>query len=347
MEGYILQRKDTSKQRFVIRIRGLQITRNDNGHLISSQEEAERLLTAIRCAIDNDCFNKQKYSKHSRKRRFPEAFTAWMNDKSAGYRRRIKQLYEHQYLPFFKQMFVEDINNGHIEDFEKLHKDSPSYSLYMRVLQSFINKYYFRNRSPKDKPEFGAIPDARRREGWLTQEQQEYVFTNMHPVCKPIFRFMCRYGCRPGEAIGLDWGDVKDSTIYLRITKTAKSGVRINQLPAIDGILPQRSAISGPVFRNSNGTKFGLRTLQLSLTRAMKRAGLPHLTITEFARHSFASQRISAGKSPAIIGECMSHSKGSYTTQRYSHISQEAKKNVISISTKMVHAQNDVTNNDK
>jgi integrase len=91
----------------------------------------------------------------------------------------------------------------------------------------------------------------------------------MDERCVPIFRFMCQYGCRPGEAIVLQWSDIHDNTIYLRIPKTAKSGVRVNELPIINGILPERKSISSTVFLNSKRRPFSLRVLQESLTRAL------------------------------------------------------------------------------
>ena len=329
MQGKIYHRADN---RYFIKIMGLVISRDDQGELLDTKDRAERMLNAIRYKIDNHQFDAKKYGKGSKHRRFEDAFKDWADTKHGTYKDSIESI-SRNHFQYLKGMYVEDIRTHHITQLEEKIKNSRSYSSIMKVLRAFIRRYWRQYDLTQPAPKFDKIADSAPRQGWLTEAEQELVLQHLPKHYLPIMRFTMQYGCRPCEARNLSWQDIdtKNSTVTIRHTKTGKVSV----LPIIEGMIPQRSGISGLVFPDRKGKAFCRGVITVAWNRAVKKAGVRKVCMYEGTRHSFASQRASAGISLFLIGKVLGHSKPAIT-ERYAKPSQSSLADVINIGCKKV-----------
>jgi integrase len=325
MKGKIYQR---AENRFFIKIDGLVISRDDQNEMLDTRDRAERMLSAVRYLKDNHLFDKSKYTRDKKHKRFEDAFKSWANTKHGSYKESIDSIYR-THFQYLKGMYVEDIHTLHITQLEDTIRGSKSYSSIMKILRAFIKRYWYLHDLKQILPKFEKIPDSAHREGWLTEEEQELVLQKLPKHYLPIMKFCMQYGCRPCEAVALDWKDVSTNTVTMRHTKTGK----VTVLPLIPEVIPQRQALSGVVFTDRKGNQFHRYNMTSVWNQAVKKAGIKKVCLYEGTRHSFASQRASSGMSLFLIGKVLGHSKPNIT-ERYAKASQESLEKVINIKRK-------------
>lgn len=149
-------------------------------------------------------------------------------------------------------------------------------------------------------------------------------------------------GLRPGELLGLTWGDVDleartlrvrqaiqrfDSSLHVTGVKTQRSR-RTIPLPglAVTALREQWSR-AGAVLPSAYvfpASKVGGPIEPRNLTRAFKgvaaRAGLPAETRLYDLRHACASLLLAAGEHPRVVADLLGHSTTKLTTDTYSHV---------------------------
>lgn len=142
-----------------------------------------------------------------------------------------------------------------------------------------------------------------------------------------LLRFLTLTGCRVGEAIALEWGDVLPDRLRLRDSKTGARDVPLGA--AVHRFLKaHRSASSclaasrnpDVVFPLAAGNAYEyVRTAWLSVRAE---AGLPATLRIHDLRHSFASHAIMSGESLFTVSRLLGHSR-IQTTARYAHLADE------------------------
>jgi integrase len=149
-------------------------------------------------------------------------------------------------------------------------------------------------------------------------------------------------GLRPGEALALTWGDVRDRTIMVSkraslgtVTEGAKSSRRsvraVTMLAAPRSDLlewqlasgrPQRLTLVFPAGSGHVWSEHDYRNWRRRVFRpAAKAAGLPGVRPYDL-RHSFASLLLAAGRSVIDVADQLGHAP-TLTLETYGHVMRE------------------------
>lgn len=183
----------------------------------------------------------------------------------------------------------------------------------------------------------------------LTREQlQDLLNSTADSRWHTLWVVLGTTGMRLGEALGLKWDDVDfaERRLVIRRTlqripgrglvfappKTEKSPrtIHLSQF-ACQSLLRHRHGElarrikardwigSGLVFTNLRGGPVESSEINLALTRALVRAGLPHIRVHDL-RQTVASVLLQAGVHPKVVQELLGHSTIRLTLDTYSHL---------------------------
>ncbi len=146
-------------------------------------------------------------------------------------------------------------------------------------------------------------------------------------------------GLRPGEALGLRWGDVRDQTLLMQraISLGEESDTKTRQHRTVRLVAPLatdlrswrmasgRPADSELVFPGNEGQPWTLARYQSwrrrAFNRATRAAGLAHARPYDL-RHSFASLLLHEGRSVIYVARQLGHD-ARLTLTRYGHVIDE------------------------
>jgi len=142
-----------------------------------------------------------------------------------------------------------------------------------------------------------------------------------------LLRFLTLTGCRVGEIIALQWGDVVGNRLCLRDSKTGPREVLLGA-PASrflrefrTGLPRQAQTKLAPVFPLMGGQRYeAVRSVWISIRRE---AGLPPKLRIHDLRHSFASHAVMSGETLFTTSKLLGHSRVQMTA-RYAHLSDDA-----------------------
>jgi integrase len=141
-----------------------------------------------------------------------------------------------------------------------------------------------------------------------------------------LLRFLTLTGCRVGEAIDLEWGDVLPDRLRLRDSKTGARDVVIG-MPVRRFLAGYRKramckdGIGSPVFPLPSGQ--GYETVRSIWFSVRREAGLPSKLRLHDLRHSFASHSVMAGETLLTTSLLLGHAR-IQTTFRYAHLADAA-----------------------
>lgn len=205
--------------------------------------------------------------------------------------------------------------------------------------------------NPCDQVEQFKVPDA--AYDWYTDAETERWMAScraLYPELSALFLTLFRAGLRLGEAFALRWDDVDLANSHLHVrqsitrgrvgntstlaTTTPKNGkARIVDMAAdlVDEIRGHRHP-GERVFVHRKGESFTRETLLFQWKRITRHAGLRLLTPHD-ARHSFASQLVSAGAPLAYVQIQLGHST-IRMTERYAHLAPQGDRWVRLLSAK-------------
>lgn len=146
------------------------------------------------------------------------------------------------------------------------------------------------------------------------------------------FRVAFFSGLRPGEEMGLQWGDIDWQRKIVRVlrsvsrfgtgpTKTVESKRDLEMLPIVERALEgQRAAVKAEspwVFPNRDGGPLDLTNLRERIWRpALRRAKLRARTLYQ-TRHTFATLMLELGESPGWVAKQLGHSNTEMVYRRY------------------------------
>lgn len=155
-----------------------------------------------------------------------------------------------------------------------------------------------------------------------------------------LLLFALRTGCRQGEQLAVEWGDVdlkKNQITFKRgIYKKVESDTKTSGERTIDLGVSLRDALGkirhlrGPkVFCDQAGKPFTADRLTSRLEYYLKKAGLRRITWHDL-RHTFASQLASAGAPILYIQKALGHTNIA-TTMRYAHLSPSIGAKIVAL----------------
>jgi integrase len=177
------------------------------------------------------------------------------------------------------------------------------------------------------------------RRSWVEPEQLPTLIDAADSYLRPMIATLAGAGLRIGEAVALDWRDVKlgTGTLIVRESKTAAGEGREVDLPV--GLCEElatwrarspRTALGDPVFvsrvRDGQHSRQTPRNVQARLTTAVKAANemLPEIGVEPIGkvsphslRRTYASLRAALRDDPVYIAEQLGHRDARFTFRVY------------------------------
>lgn len=258
-------------------------------------------------------------------------------------------------LPFFEKMYLEDITSKTIlewedyilgKNFANSHNKSIYYALsgfleYCHTFHGFdktiiSNVGCFTKKYEEDKHDF-----------YNMNEFKRFIKCVDDEVYKQFFNFMFFTGVRPGEAMALQFKDLKNGSISISKTISSHGKREIgtpktntsNRIIKIDKVLERDLLNLKKIyekeypFRNDLFIFGGIKplsptTINRRKEKACKKANIRPITLHQF-RHSHATLLIQKGIMINEVSRRLGHSKVSTTLDVYSHTDLTQEKRVI------------------
>lgn len=148
----------------------------------------------------------------------------------------------------------------------------------------------------------------------LSKEEVDLLFKKLSPTFLPIARFCLMVGCRPSEAIGVEWQDldmdkgyitmgrsfvIKSSKVYK--SETSKKGKR-RQFPLYPELIEYLNSLTKSCDLINPDPNTGTAYKYDSYSQAWNRV-MPKDTTPYGCRDTFISNQIEKGIPPAVVGQ--------------------------------------------
>ncbi|MBS3122459.1 tyrosine-type recombinase/integrase [Candidatus Woesearchaeota archaeon] len=244
----------------------------------------------------------------------------------------------------------------------KLRKYSPrTITVYLNLIQNFLNsnltprefllksvnkshstlrsvyfalQFFYKNVLKQDFTE--ELPLGK-SSGHLPQVLNKEEITSLFNVTlnlKHRFLLMILYytGIRLNEVVNLQWEDFdfERKTIHLKVAKGTKDRIIFLHKKIEDLIQNFGLRKEGLVFQSNLGKKYNLRSVQMIVRHAAKKAGISKRVTPHTLRHSFATHLLEAGADIRHIQKLLGHAN-LQTTQIYTHVANKDIKNLANL----------------
>ena len=135
-----------------------------------------------------------------------------------------------------------------------------------------------------------------------------------------VIELLYSSGLRLSELINLRFEDLdfQNSIIYVRCGKGLKDRLTIVSKRVMNKIAAQEG--TGPIFSGRKG-KYSVKSVQLIVSQASKRAGIPFKVTPHMLRHSFATHLLENGTDIRYIQSLLGHAS-LRTTQIYTKVAK-------------------------
>jgi integrase len=281
---------------------------------------------------------------------FHEFASAWLRNGEPGWRPRTVRDYrwtlELHLLPFFARHRLTAITVEEVDRYKaaklregKLAPNAINKTLtrLAQILEVAVEYGHIERNPAKGKRRRVKATEPRR--SWVEPEQLPALIDVADPYMRPLIATLAGAGLRIGEAVALDWRDVKlgTGTLIVREAKTAAGEGREVDLPV--GLREElatwrarspRTAPGDPVFvsraRDGQHSRQTPRNAQARLTTAVKAANchLAEVGIDAIAkvsphslRRTYASLRAALRDDPVYIAEQLGHRDARFTFRVY------------------------------
>jgi integrase len=293
-------------------------------------------------AIDVDRTNEKEKSQP-----FETFAWAWFeiyvknNNKPSEVRAK-KSILQTHLVPFLNKIPFNRLSNLKIEEYKakKIAEGLSNKTInnHLTVLSKCL-------RTAQDWLDLDRIPKIRQLKiapqkfDFLSPEESELLVTHAEGVWREMIVLALRTGLRFGELRGLDWSDINWKTgimtVRRSLTRFGMGSPKNNKerhIPLTGEIfrmLEVRRKAKGTIFTNEKGEPFEENRLRRALLRTCAAAGLRKIH-WHVLRHTFASHLAMRGASIRAIQELLGHADIK-TTLRYSHLTQSALRETISL----------------
>ena len=239
------------------------------------------------------------------------------------------------------------------KDFSNKYIKTIIMPLQSALEQAVINEYIYKNVSLKIN-----IPqkDTYVRDILTIEEQTEFIKAAKYNEYGDLFILILSTGLRIGEAVALTWDDIDFDKKTLNINKTAimrknsktdinnstnspKTKSSIRTIPLNDDLIKLFKKKQTNSERNTNNLLFtgrrnkkaylGRRTISYYLNLLLKYANINKNITCHSLRHTFATRGLEAGVDMKIMQEFMGHSSIKMTSDLYTHVLPDKKKEAI------------------
>lgn len=162
-----------------------------------------------------------------------------------------------------------------------------------------------------------SVDDSRLR--WLTEVERDELIAACDTDIRGLVTFLFYTGCRVGEAMALDWRDVREGVASFTTFKGKAKKRRVRGVPltaeAMDAI---GEAGRGFVFKTPEGKQWDYDSFYNRFRHAIDAVGLEDFRPHD-ARHTFASHLVQKGASLRAVADLLGHTSLAMV-MRYSHL---------------------------
>ena len=231
------------------------------------------------------------------------------------------------WLDAFGSTIAEDVKPSQVEQVMARLKDegmeAATIARRLVVLKAIYNRAFREDRIEKNPIARVRPPKFDNRiVRYLTPEQEERLFQVLPPRLHPIVTVALHTGCRQGELLRLQWGDVDfgSGTFLVRESKSGESRrVMMNsQVQTVLIGLSGRDNPGGSVFVNVLGKPMDGGGLRKEFIQAVQKAGLEPFRFHDL-RHTFASRLAMNGANDRTLQTLLGH-KSQTMILRYAHL---------------------------
>lgn len=200
-----------------------------------------------------------------------------------------------------------------------------------RVLETAF-EYGLISENPVDSV---AFPRVERQEmKYLTPAEVRRLLDATPESWRLLLALPALCGLRKGECLALEWSDIDTDAMTISVSKTMKSGrvtspktsssrsivpVPVTTLSSLTAQRRRRAGDHRLVFCKSDGRPLSDATPNRVLSRALEKAGLPHIRFHDL-RHSWAVAHIQAGTDLKTLAHLGRWSSPESLLQTYSHV---------------------------
>lgn len=178
---------------------------------------------------------------------------------------------------------------------------------------------------------------------WTPQEFEQFLACVELPVYKTFFLFLFMTGCRRGEAMALQYTDIKNGKVHIhRSIKHYKNGFMPLKTDSSERTisLPNRLKIAlEPLLERCNDkapfvfgfeTSLAISSIQREFNKAIKKSGVKPIRIHDL-RHSHATWLINNGANIVAVSKRLGHSSINQTLSSYTHLLQDTDEKLIEL----------------
>jgi integrase len=173
-----------------------------------------------------------------------------------------------------------------------------------------------------------SVDDSRLR--WLTEEERDHLIASCSESIRSIVTMLFFSGCRIGEALSLDWRDVRDGSANFTTYKGKSKRRRVRAVPLVPEVLDvlgEREV--GRVFKRPDGSAWDYDSFYNIWSRAIETSGIEDFRPHD-ARHTFASHLVQKGASLRAVADLLGHTSMAMV-MRYSHLAPSHLANTIEL----------------
>jgi integrase len=356
MTGFILTRESTDgSKRYDAcwRVNGKQKSKT-----FTRRKQAERYLTDVVKKVQDGAYVEIKPTTF---KAFAERWLEGLGNVKPSTRRAYVSIVTHQFVPAFGDQFlmalgVDDVNawlraregrlrvktlRNHLGLLHKILDDAREGG-YLAVNRLHQSRALQRPKAIREDDE-GEVEV-------LEPAEVHHLLDAVPPEYYPIFLAAVCTGMRPGELLGVQWGDLDEASrqIHVRRTvwrggfyvpKTKRSKRKIDVGDQLLGVLArwrrERYGEAAPppdalIFPGGDGGPLDLDAVRKRVWGpALAKAGLRHVRIYSL-RHTFASMLISQGENIKYISTQLGHASVQITLDRYGHLFPDEKRTAAS-----------------
>lgn len=319
-----------------------------------TRERAERKLRHVLADVERGIWQPEDPAPEpvepKREPTFHEFATAWLRDGEPGWRSKTIADYrwalEMHLLPFFARHRLSEITIAEVDRYKaaklregKLAPNAVNKTLtrLAQILEVAVEYGHIERNTAKGKRR--RVKGTEPRRSWVEPEQLMALIDAADPYMRPMVATLAGAGLRIGEAVALDWRDVKlgVGTLIVRESKTAAGEGREVDLPvglheelATWRARSPRTGPGDPVFvsrsRHGEHARQTPRNVQTRLVTAVKaanrqlvEAGIEPIgrVSPHSLRRTYASLRAALRDDPVYIAEQLGHRDARFTFRVY------------------------------
>ncbi len=332
--------KRYKKQIFLQRLPG--------GEPLRTENDCVTALYLVKDGYDEKIWHKDKFYN------FDTAIKDWLKHLNCceEWSRKKKRMVEKYFIPYFQNKDIRAIKTLHIRQFHSHLKEQGLSDDAIHNLLSELKQFFrFNLKSIGEIPDFPKIQLQAPVIRWLTDDEQDKVFSFLPEEDSRIFGFLRAYGTRMNEAIGLlrenvfeDYFIISSVLDFHGNLRPSTKTKKVKVLP----IIPETKWIFEPVdppayvdgkqlVFGSNGRAYTNKMLRRRWNIANRQAKVQRINLNNAMRHSFAMQRLNDGFSLGEVSTVLGHSNLQTTVNRYAKYTTEKLAEIIK--GKKVHSQ--------